>query len=85
MCMYSYCYVCSVLCVLFHCIVLCIVCVYMCTVLMPPGSYPIAVNKYINMSVCLSVRTEKLGSHWTDFHEMLYSIILRKFVEKIHV
>jgi hypothetical protein len=20
------------------------------------------------LSVCLSVRTEKLGSHWTDFH-----------------
>ena len=28
------------------CVVLCIVCVYMCTVLLPPGSYPIAV-KYI--------------------------------------
>jgi len=27
--------------------VLCIVCVYMCTVLLPPGGYPIAV-KYIN-------------------------------------
>ena len=29
------------------CSVLCIVCVYMCTVLLPPGGYPIAVNKYI--------------------------------------
>jgi magnesium-transporting ATPase (P-type) len=28
-------------------VVLCIVCVYMCTVLLPPGGYPIAVNKYI--------------------------------------
>jgi hypothetical protein len=27
--------------------VLCIVCVQMCTVLLPPGGYPIAVNKYI--------------------------------------
>jgi len=26
---------------------LCIVCVYMCTVLLPPGGYPIAVNRYI--------------------------------------
>jgi len=26
--MYSYCYVCSVLCILFYCVVLCIVCVY---------------------------------------------------------
>jgi hypothetical protein len=29
------------------CVVLCIVCVQMCTVLLPPGGYPIAVNKYI--------------------------------------
>jgi len=28
-------------------VVLCIVCVYMCTVLLPLGGYPIAVNKYI--------------------------------------
>ena len=26
---------------------MCIVSVYMCTVLLPPGGYPIAVNKYI--------------------------------------
>jgi hypothetical protein len=45
--MYSYCYVCSVLGILFYCDVLCIVCVYMCTVLLPPGGYPISVNKYI--------------------------------------
>jgi hypothetical protein len=37
-----------VLCALFFfCVVLCIVCVYMCTVLLPSGGYPIAVNKYI--------------------------------------
>jgi len=29
------------------CVVLCIVCVYMYTVLLPPGGYPVAVNKYI--------------------------------------
>ena len=29
------------------CVVLCIVCVYMCTELLPPGRYTIAVNKYI--------------------------------------
>jgi hypothetical protein len=29
------------------CVVQCIVCVYMCTVLLPPGDNPIAVNKYI--------------------------------------
>ena len=43
---YYYCHVRSVLGILFHCLVLCIVCVYMCTVLLPPGGYPIAVNKY---------------------------------------
>ena len=31
----------------FHCVVLSIVCVQMCTVLLPPGVNPIAVNKYI--------------------------------------
>ena len=36
---------CVVLCIV--CVVLCIVCVYMCTVLLPPGGYPITVNKYI--------------------------------------
>ena len=45
--MYSYCSVCSVPGILFYCIVLCIVCVSMCTVLLPPGVNPIAVNKYI--------------------------------------
>jgi len=30
---YSYCYICSVLSILFHCVLLCIVLVYMCTVL----------------------------------------------------
>jgi len=44
--MYSCYYVCSVLYILFHCVVLCIVCVQMCTVILPPGVNPIAVNKY---------------------------------------
>ena len=30
-----------------YCLFLCIVCVQMCTVLLPPGVNPIAVNKYI--------------------------------------
>ena len=37
------------------------------------------------MSVRLSVRTEHLGSHWTDLHEIRYSSIFRKFVENIQV
>jgi hypothetical protein len=30
-------------------VILCIVCVQMCTVLLPPGVNPTAVNKYINI------------------------------------
>jgi len=33
----------------------------------------------------LSFRMEQLGSHWTDFHEILFMHIFRKFVEKIQV
>jgi len=43
--MYSYCYICSALAIVFQCIVLCI-CVKMCTVLLAPGVNPLAVNKY---------------------------------------
>jgi len=32
-----------------------------------------------------SVRVEQLGSHQTDFHEIWYLSIFRKFVEKIQV
>ena len=47
---------CVVLCIFLFYVVLCIVCVYMCTVLLPPGGYPIAVNKYI-ISYTLHVST----------------------------
>jgi hypothetical protein len=30
-----------------------------------------------------SARMERLGSHWMDFHEILYLHIFRKSVEKI--
>jgi hypothetical protein len=33
--------------------------------------------------VCLSVRMEQVGSHWTDFREIWYLNILRKSVENI--
>ena len=37
-------------------------------------------------SSCLSCRTEQLGSHWTDFHEIIYlSLFFRKSVQKIQV
>jgi hypothetical protein len=37
------------------------------------------------MSVCLSARMEQLGSHWTDFHEILNSSIFRKSVAEVQV
>jgi hypothetical protein len=37
------------------------------------------------VSVCLSVRVEQLGSHWKDFHEILYFSIFRKSANKIQV
>jgi hypothetical protein len=37
------------------------------------------------MSVHPSVLMEQLGSHWKDFHEILYLRIFRKSVEKIQV
>jgi len=37
------------------------------------------------MPVRLSVRMEQLSSHWTDFHEIWYLRIFRKYVEKIQV
>ena len=41
-------FLCSMYCL--FCVVLCIVCVNVyCTVLLPPGGYPIAVNKYIRL------------------------------------
>jgi len=45
--MYSYCYICSVLGILFHCVALCIVCVQICTVLLTSDVNPIVINKYI--------------------------------------
>ena len=52
--MYSCCYVCSVLCILFFYVLFVCICVLYCTVLyctvlLPPGFNPIAVNKYINV------------------------------------
>ena len=37
------------------------------------------------MSACPSVRVEQLGSHLTDYHEILCLIIFLKFAEKIQI
>ena len=39
----------------------------------------------VRTSIRLSVRMEKLSSHWTGFHEIQYLSIFRKHVKKIHV
>jgi hypothetical protein len=56
--MYSYCCICSVLDILFHFVVLCTVCVQMCTVLLPPGVNPIAVNKIYQYNNYLNLYTK---------------------------
>jgi len=37
------------------------------------------------MSVRLSVQMGQLGSHWTDFHEILYLSNIRKYFDKVQV
>jgi len=43
----------------------------------------------VSVSVCpsdrVSARMEQRNSHWTYFHEIWYSSILRKYVEEIQV
>jgi len=39
----------------------------------------------IRPSICLSVRMEQLGSHWTVFHEIWYLTTFRNSVTKIKV
>jgi hypothetical protein len=36
------------------------------------------------LSVCQCARMEQLGSQWTDFHEILYLSIFRKYLEVIN-
>ena len=42
-------------------------------------------EKRLLASLCPSVCMEQLGSHWTDFHEIWYLKIFRKYVKKIQV
>jgi hypothetical protein len=39
----------------------------------------------VRLSVCLCVRIKKSASHWSEFHEIWYFCIFRKFVEKIQL
>ena len=45
----------------------------------------IAKSDYQLRQVCPTVHMRQLGSHWTDFHEILHLSIFRKSVEKIQV
>jgi len=54
-------------------------------VLMVFGTFAKLRKATISFPVCPSVHMEQLGSHWTDFHEIWYLSIFRKFVEKIQV
>jgi len=57
--MHSYCYICSVLGILFHCVALCIVCVDV-YLLLPPSVNPIAVNKYCISDISIvNIRKQK--------------------------
>jgi hypothetical protein len=42
---------CQLCCSVVNCAVLCTVCVYMCTVLLPPGVKPFAIDKYISYHI----------------------------------
>ena len=46
-------------------------------------SFRLSIRPSVRPSDLLSVPTEQLGSHWTDFREVLHLNIFRKFVEKI--
>ena len=44
-----------------------------------------AKSDYKLRHACLPIRTEQLGSHWTDFREISYLTIYRKSVKKVQV
>ena len=85
---YSYCYVCSVLCILFHCVVLCTVSVYMCTVLLPPGVNPVAVNK-IHKIWNSKLEDSRLWIEWwkafLEPHLLLISSCMQFWSDKAHM
>ena len=41
--------------------------------------------RHVFPHACLCVSMEHSGSHWTDFHEILYLSIFLKSVEKIQI
>ena len=66
------CYLC---CSVFICVVLCTVCVQTCTVLLPPGVNPIAVNKYIVSCHIIYHVISYIISYIISYHVMSCHII----------
>ena len=57
------------------CVVLCIVCVYMCTELLPPGGYPVALNKYIiSYHISYHIISYIISYHIISYHISSYII-----------
>ena len=64
------------------CDVLCIVCVYVCTVLLPPGGYPIAVKYIISYIISyriiyriISYQYHIVSYHIISYHHISYHIV----------
>jgi hypothetical protein len=72
------------------CVFLCVVCVQMCTVLLPPGGYSISVNKFIisqwKLSVdalrpfCYAFLKKKMGFHTVRLPERLKCLIYLQII-----
>jgi hypothetical protein len=73
--MYSYCYVCNILCILYHCVVLCIVCV---KCVLPPGVHPTAVNKYIIKNLCFLQLLSRATISFMSPYEKLFTVTTHK-------
>jgi hypothetical protein len=66
---------------LVNCVVLCIVCVYMCSVLLLPGVNPIAVDKYIiSYHISYHITSYHILSHHISYHILSYLILPYRIV-----
>jgi len=73
---------------LVNCVVLCIVCVYMCPVLLPPGGNPMAVKyiiSYIRLYIIsyISYHTRSYIIYYVVSYQIIYHIILYHIISYI--
>jgi len=66
------------------CVVLCIVCVYMCTLLLPPSGYPIVV-KYIIYHIISYHMSYHIISYIISYHIISYCHVMSYYVLSCHV